>query len=777
MRHKPLLRELAAFTFFVILSVALTWPLAAHLSTAVSDFGDPLLVTWILDWVCHALTHQPLELYNAPVFHPGILPLAYSENFVVPALLVLPFHLAGVAPIAVYNIAFLLGFALSGYGAWVVARMVSGSTIGALAGGIFYAFCSFKFDHVPHLQIVFSAWVPLLLAALLAYWNRPTWQRAALITLALVANGLTNVYYLMYASMAVLFTMLVLTIIRRRTWRFYAGLAVVGIAAMLILYPFLKPYRTVSKHYQHARNVEEVRAGSATWTNWLVPSRSSRVYGSVASESVYAAEKQLFPGLVIVFLGVIAAFANVERASARSSDGGRGLKPTLRWALDVIIFLSLALAWATAVADRFELKLFGARILAADSSDLPMMVALIAILVRFAPRLREAAARSRFSEGAWAAAVWVVIGIIGSLGTNTFLYTFFYRRFEPFQAMRVPSRFAVIAYVGLAIWGAMGVAALLRKREGWKRGVIAVAILAVMIVEVVPRVRWEYVPREVPPVYKWLAKTRVGPVVEIPFSGEGVDYRYLIGSMTHRVKIVNGTSGFFPHEWWKLRHSDSADDFDAMLNDLERYGTRLMIVHGDFSTGVRHMKTLDWLRRHLATGRLAFLGRFDNEIAGDYVFALTRNTPDWQHLRLPEVPDGAGHLPQHNLARFLEAKPTHSDSIMIWMDSPAHYSVVKGPLRVSGWTMSPHGIRRVTVFLHNDELRLEPQRLERGDVKALYPWMRYLNQAPGFEVVIPARPRGIPKETSLIVEVEDHAGRVRRGRHHSFYWEDADEAH
>lgn len=767
-------RELGAFAFFVVLAIALTWPLAAHLETAVSDFGDPLLVTWILDWVCHALTHQPLALYEAPVFHPGILPLAYSENLVAPALMVLPFQLAGVAPVAVYNIAFLLGFALSGYGAWVAARMVSGSVVGALIGGIFYAFCSFKFDHLPHLQIVFSAFVPLLLAALLAYWERPDWKRGALVTLALVGNGLSNVYYLMYASLAVVFTVVLWMIVRRRGWRFYAGLAAAGIAAMLILYPFLKPYRTVSKHYQHSRNVEEVTAGSASWTNWAVPSRASRVYGDVAAERVYAPEKQLFPGLMILFLALIAIFATA-REQRPANEEPDALKPALRRALNVFIFACLALAWAAAVSDRYELTLLGARILSADSSDIPMMAALATILVRFAPSLRAAAARSRFGIGAWSAAVWIVVGLIGSLGTSTFFYTFFYRRFEPFQAMRVPARFAVIVYAGLAIWGALGVAALLRNRPGWKRHAMAAALVALMIVEVLPRIRWEHVPRETPPVYAWLNETRVGPVVEFPFSGEGVDYRYLLASTAHRVKLVNGTSGFFPHEWWRLRHTDSRDEFDTMLKDLEQYGTRLAIVHGDFSTGGRHARLLDFLRRNLASGRLAFLGRFDNEIAGDYVFAITRNTPDWQRYRLPEVPDGAGNLPQHNLARFLDAKPTHSDSIAIWLDEPPQYGVVKGPLTVSGWAMSPHGLRRVTVFLQNDELRFDAQPLPRGDVQSAYPWMRYLNPTPGFKLVLPQRPRGIPAETSLIVEVEDHAGRVRRGRHVSFRWENADE--
>jgi hypothetical protein len=302
LRHKPVLRELAVVAFFAALAIGMTWPLAANLSTAVNDLGDPLLNAWILDWVCHALIHQPLHLYHAPIFHPAILPLAYSENLVAVAILVLPLHLAGASPITLHNVAFLLGFALSGYGAFVLARMVTRSTFGALVGGIFFAFCAYKFDYVAHLQIIFSAWVPLLLAALLAFWEKPTWRRGSLLTLAWVANGLTNVYFLMFAGVATIFTVALLAVIAPRPWRFYAKLAASTILAVLVLLPFLLPYRTVSKHYHLVRSFEEVQNGSATWINWLMPGPANRMYGTVASAAMYAVERQLFPGSFILFL-------------------------------------------------------------------------------------------------------------------------------------------------------------------------------------------------------------------------------------------------------------------------------------------------------------------------------------------------------------------------------------------------------------------------------------------------------------------------------------------
>src|SRR5258707_15820859 len=125
MNRHGIAREVAVFAFFLAAAIALTWPLVTHMSVAVSDAGDPLLVTWILDWDCWALTHAPLHIYQAPMFAPAHLPLAFSENFIGEALTVLPFHMAGLPPTTVYNIAMILGFALSGYGAFLLARLVT----------------------------------------------------------------------------------------------------------------------------------------------------------------------------------------------------------------------------------------------------------------------------------------------------------------------------------------------------------------------------------------------------------------------------------------------------------------------------------------------------------------------------------------------------------------------------------------------------------------------------------------------------------------------------
>src|SRR5258705_12358835 len=105
-----ILRELALGALFLALAVLYTWPLAIRLTTATSDLGDPLLNTWILDWVTRALIHHPFSLFQAPLFHPARLPLAFSENMIGIALFFVPFRLAGVPALAVHNLAIFPGF-------------------------------------------------------------------------------------------------------------------------------------------------------------------------------------------------------------------------------------------------------------------------------------------------------------------------------------------------------------------------------------------------------------------------------------------------------------------------------------------------------------------------------------------------------------------------------------------------------------------------------------------------------------------------------------------
>jgi hypothetical protein len=766
-------RHAAVFAFYVVLAIVLTWPLAIRLDTIVSDLGDPLLVTWILDWTSHALVHQPLSLFNAPMYFPEPLTLAYSEHLTGIALLLLPFHLAGVEPLTLYNLAMLLGFALSGYGAYVLARRFTTSIAASLIGGIFFAFVSFKFDHLAHLQNVSSGWLPLILAGMIAYWREPSRRNAAWFAAAFAMNGLTNIYYLLFVSAAIAMTVLfLLTAAPRRDRRFWLRAAGALVIAGIVLLPFLLPYRTVSKKYNLKREVGEVVTSG--WRAWLVTTNRSFVYGRFGTDVWQITENQLFPGLMALFL-CGAAILLTPPAPMRGEPvaEGRMRGPGFPRALDVLVIALAALAILSLMTPRFAISVFGRPLVAVRGPDIPFMLLIVATLARLSLRmpntmggadgsaLRDVIARSRFSVETWMAAVWFLVGFLGSFGFRSFFFAFLFRRISVFQSIRAAPRFAVIAYVGMAVFVALGAAAILARRRR-----MAPLLVALMIVDVWPTVQWEHALPQNTPMVRWLQKSQVGPIVEVPVE-PWLTFRYLLGQTYHRVPMLNGTSGFEPPAHRDLHVAWEKHEFDNVLAIAETNGAKLYIVHAHWLPPEYQQPLRDFLRVNVDAGRLRFLQRFDHGVEGDFVFAITRNDPDSPPP--PEIPDPQGLMPRQMLERFFRNETTHTNTTFGVLEQPAWDAVIKGPLNVNGWVLSPHGTRHVWVLLDDGRHRYEATRLPRPDVQTRYGW--YYDKEPGFVISIPERPRWVPPRTDIQIEIEDGVGRRSRLDDVHIVWE------
>jgi hypothetical protein len=287
---------LAAGTFLA-LAVVMTWPLAANLGSAVAWPGDPLINTWILDWDWWATVHQPLSLFQANVFYPAKLPLAYSENLYGIAIVLFPLRALGVPPLTAYNVAMLLGYAFSGFGAYLLGWYTTRGWWAGVAAGIFYAFVPFRITHASHVQHVWAGWLPILVVALLHYKAQPTWRRAALFGAAFLMNGLSNIHWLLFGSVAIFVTFLV---VRPRV----LPIAACTLAAGLFLAPFLIPYAKVAREYNMRRTWQETKSFSAAPRDWFVAAETMRWYGALKDPNVDA-ERWLFPGVLAILFSAL----------------------------------------------------------------------------------------------------------------------------------------------------------------------------------------------------------------------------------------------------------------------------------------------------------------------------------------------------------------------------------------------------------------------------------------------------------------------------------------
>jgi len=768
---RRVLREAAIFVVFVVFSVVLTWPFARNLRTAVPDMGDPILNTFIIDWDQYALTHKPLHLFDAPLYVPSLYPLAYSENLVAPALITLPFHLFGAGPMLVYNIAFLLGFALAGYGASVLARVCGRSLFASMVAGVLFAFCQFKFDHLSHIQIIWSGWIPLMLAAFFAYWRRPTTWGAVWLGAAFVANGLTNIHWLLFGSFALAVTIVFFALVEWRGWKTLARVVAALAIGSAILLPFLLPYRAVSHAYNAKRSPDEVLFYSATWEDWLYATPRNVMWGNIGADVESHAERKLFPGAMPIFLALAALFLYKNPRQPQPGVSGRRRGEGLLRVLDVLIVIFAIATYIGAIANNFEIRLFHRRFISIDNAALPAFYLLLAILARLSIRfprafghknLRDWFKESRFDSEQWAALLWIVIGVLGSLGLHGVLHEFLYRHVEAFRGLRVPARWACDTYVGLVVWSSLGVDLLLRLRRGLKWSATAIAIAVASLLDVSTRVQWQQMIIDQPPVVQWLKTAPLhGLVMELPTSGWYCQWFYLFGSTEHHQPIMNGTSGFEPPLHQRLREMTERGEFnDVFLTELEQHHCELIVVHADW-LGDQRKATMRWLNEEVASGRLAFVQRFDHWIEGDYVFALTHVSPDWQRFRDPQPLDAAGFTQDQEAQRFLRDEPTYNASTFWSLDQPRSDSTHHGPLRVAGWALSPNGIASVRVRINGGERVYDATFLDRPDVLGRWPWYPLVKQ-PGFEVTIPKRPKGMARNINLQIEIVDGAGNVSR---------------
>ena len=291
---------------FAALTALMTYPQVLHMRDGVHDPGDPLMVTWALAWVAHQLPRAPGHLFDANIFYPERNTLAYSEAFVVPGAFAAPLQWAGVSPILVYNLVFVAGFVLSGAGAALLVRRLTGCFGAALLAGIVFAFQPFRVDHHAHLQLQQTQFIPLALWAFHRLLDTSRIRDGLWLGLFVAAQMLSCVYYGLFLIpyMAVVCgTMLVATraVTRRRLIALAAGVAVAAVA----MAPAGRAYigaRTVVGE----RGVQEVTdGGSATPRNYLAAPEVNLMYGERFARFTQP-ERRLFPGFVAVALAAVA---------------------------------------------------------------------------------------------------------------------------------------------------------------------------------------------------------------------------------------------------------------------------------------------------------------------------------------------------------------------------------------------------------------------------------------------------------------------------------------
>jgi len=434
------LRHGVALALYALLALALTWPLARQLGTAIpGDSFDGWQNVWNLWWMREAWLTQHTSAYWTPLLHaPTGVDLRFQTMAPFNGLVTLPIQLTfGLLP--AYNAAVLLSFVLGGYGAYLLALYAlrgwqrqgdaasgrpSPFTVQASAflAGVIFTFSPYHFAHtLGHLQLIALQWIPFYVLYLLRALDRagkssafsspeatapapPARQGSADVArdalkagLFLILVGLVDWYYVMYC---LLFTGLALALYlaqRRLSWR---GLgAVAGAVAFfgLALSPLLRPMIQAARSWSGVsllRGFEETRVLSADLLAFVTPQVLHPLWGHwalarSASFTATPSEYTVFAGFTVLALcGVaLAAMRTGRKTTASPAKAGTAGLPSTSpglYLLSAAFFALLALGPV--------LKINGQTALLPGGGEIPLPYRL---LYEFAPFVKLSRSVSR----------------------------------------------------------------------------------------------------------------------------------------------------------------------------------------------------------------------------------------------------------------------------------------------------------------------------------------------------------------------------------------------
>ena len=359
----------------------------------------------------------------------------------------------------------------------------------AFVGGLVFGFHPFRADHLPHLELLASFWLPLVFLALhrAVDTGRTAWHVA--LAASLIGTAFTTGYYFFYAGV-----LIGIWLVWFVPWdwpiRRYARLAVALVVPFVPLAPVLLRYRHAHSAMGLSRTITDIETFSADLRGFLTPPDTLWLWS--APPSWHTPEGAVFPGVAAVVTVLAALLA--RPAAPRDHESGPSGRPTsaarLRAACLVIAAAAAAVALVPRVFGSVAFDIAGLRVSVSQAYK-PISVAVVFVLVwALTSRTVGDAWRRRSRLGFYALATLVAwgfaLGPTARLAGERVLYKAPYAWLMVLpgfaEGFRAPARFVMLGALMLAVAAAVAAGRLGERLPARTRraltAVLAVAVLA-----------------------------------------------------------------------------------------------------------------------------------------------------------------------------------------------------------------------------------------------------------------------------------------------------------
>jgi hypothetical protein len=295
---------LLVVALFAGLTILMTWPQARVFGTQAYPHQDVYFNMWRLEWIAHAMVSRSDHVFDGNIFYPERRTLAYSDAMPVEGVLAAPMIWAGVRPVFVHNVMMLGAIALSGAAMFALVLYLTGSRGAALLAGIVFAFAPYRFEHLMHMELQWTMWMPLAFLAFHRTLDTGEFKMGVLTGLLVALQMLSSIYYgIFLATVLAIVGPLLLMFDRRVTLRralmpLMAGALLAVLISGAYAIPYIQARQRVGERPQ-----DQVMQFSARPSSYMVATPNNWLYGNFL-EGRGRGERRLFPGLLVIALAI-----------------------------------------------------------------------------------------------------------------------------------------------------------------------------------------------------------------------------------------------------------------------------------------------------------------------------------------------------------------------------------------------------------------------------------------------------------------------------------------
>ena len=516
-------KHVISLIIFILLTLIITFPLILNLTVLTSVGKEEYLLSYILNWNIHALTHFPSRIFQMPIFYPYQNALAFSDPLFTSSILALPFVKIFNQPFLAYNFNLILSFILNGFFTYLIIYQLTKNWWAGLVSGVLFSFSIGKIDSLAHLQILTTYWIPLGIYFFLQFVNKKLNKYALLTALCFILQILNTIFlgyvYIFTLAIFALTYFFKKKITRKQLLKLFQYIFSALVLIAIIFIPYLK----VSSRWRYTRSLEDIWAGSSYFLEYLYPTSHSRLE-TLAHKIIIKQPWPSYLGAAVSILGFISLIYLIKNSK-------KLFKKSFILASLITVVSGLLMSFGPYFQIIKQKPLF--------SIPLPYLIAFYLI-----PGFKSMRVPQRWSH----------LVLLGLALLSGIVLSKLARKIKPgyFKILTVFIIFTVIVEIRLPLF---------------KTNVLAKSAI--------------------PQVYQWLKDQPSSVVLELPVQTwimpladleiQRLHYHSFLFQSNHQ--FINGSSGFEPPDWTKDMSILRTLPSDSAIEKLKQLKVELLIVH------------------------------------------------------------------------------------------------------------------------------------------------------------------------------------------------------